>query len=145
MRNPIRCDMPSSISTVQRISIQVCSQEGSGSSDKIKLHLTNTDDETCVTDSLTGLKTGHLVDFNSYSFDRKQKGCHNFRVTEKITMKVINEGNVDMCLQDVRINVASKKGVGKIMVCKLDIFETSKSETIYIEEKDKPAISLLCT
>ena len=143
MTHPIRCDMPSSYSTVQRISIQVCSKEGSGTSDKIKLRLTNTEDETCVTDSLTGLKTGHLVDFDS--FDKKQKGCHKFRVTEKITMKVINEGNVDMCLQDVRINVASKKGVGKIMVCKLDIFETNKSETIYIEEKDKPAISLLCT
>ena len=144
MKYPIRCELQSSTLTVDRIGIQVCSQEGSGSYDKIKLELTNVDDETCVTDSLTGLKTGYLVPFHSYSFDRKQEGCHKFRVTEQITVKVISEGNANMCLLDVRITVVDKKGVGNIMVCKLDIFNTRQSETT-TEEKDKPTMSLLCT
>ena len=110
----------------------------------------NFEEEKCLTDSLGNLKTGHLVDFDSLAFDREQNGCKNFKVTETVKMRVINMGEEDLCLQDVRITTVTDRGVGKTMLCQLNLDNTNKyNRNLYVDGKTRiddytPSLFLNC-
>ena len=150
MKNPVQCDFSSATRFIERISIHICDKQDSGTSDKIKIEMENFEEEKCLTDSLDNLKTGHLVDFDSHAFDQEQNRCKHFKVTESVSMRVINMGEEDLCLQDVRINTMTDRGEGNIMLCQLNLDSTNQYNSLmYVEGRTStddftPSIFLDC-